>query len=1106
MTQVFISYAREDTEFVRRFYDRLVESGRDAWVDWEDIPLTADWLQEAYTGIEGSNAFVFIISPASVRSGPCTLELEYALQNNKRLIPLLRTEVLDPEDAKMMHPSLSAHNWLLCRDADDFERALESILTTLDTDLDYVRAHTRYIIRTSEWVDKGRNSSLLLRGTELNEAEQWLRESAVKQPTATDIQREYIRASRLETRRRQRITLGGIVITAVIAGLALFAELQRQSAVSSEQVARAAEATAQYNAQQADSFALASSAQQSLYRDQNNALAIVLALEANRIDQPPALARSILAQAAYAPGTREYLEGYALYPDADLIFTPDGKQVLSVMADQSLELWDFETKTVQKSWTLPDRAWSVAIAPATNEDIPARYAFVALTDGTLIQLDFESDEQTTLFPREGSVVAVVVSPDGTTAFAGYDDGKIISWNIASGEEIQRYTSDETSMWTIALSPDGYLLAAGFDNGNAVLWDVESGAADITITGHTGAVATLAFSPDNTQLLSGSDDKSVRLWDVATGTQLQQLSGHKDRVRRVVFAPDGKTAFSGSYDTSTIQWDIKSGQALQRFVGHLATVYAIVPLPEDRILTASSDGTIRVWDTQNGALIRQFEGHSDVVYNIKISPDGTQALSGSEDGSVILWDIASGSVIHQMSGHDGRVLGVAFSPDGTQALSASGDTTIALWDLKTGEKIRTFTGHNAAVYSVAFSPDGHTALSGSRDQTLMLWDVESGRLIRRFTGHQDIVRSVAFSPDGKTALSASSDKSVLLWDVETGKIQKRLDGHQSAVYDAEFSRDRRYALSGSLDLTMILWDLETGDKIRQFEGHTGDVFSVGFSNDGHTAVSGSFDGTIRLWNVDTGTELIRYDKNEVSVRSVAFSPDNHTLISGSEDSILREWRIDSFDDVILWAYANRYIPELSCEQREFYRIGVQCNSRNIAVTRTPYLTAVPTLSPTSEATGESTEATDEAAPTITPTLIPLPIVANDTEVRGNLQADTRDQYIYEGRAGEIVQIEVKADKPSNAVTDENAQIQQGLLDTDLILLLPDGGIMADNHDSADGLSDSTVSAIQLPVDGQYIIQVYNAFNSTVGGEYTLIVKPANLPTATPEGTPESTPSA
>jgi WD40 repeat protein len=1102
MTQVFISYAREDTEFVRRIYDRLLEAERDAWVDWEDIPLTADWLEEAYTGIEGSNAFIFVISPSSVRSGPCTLELEHALQNNKRLIPLLRGEILDPEDLKSMHPSLSAHNWLMCRDEDDFEHALQSMISTLDTDLDYVRAHTRYVVRAAEWEDKGRNNSVLLRGSDLSEAEQWLRQSESKQPAATDLQKEYIQASRWEAVRRQRITLIGIVVTVIIAGLALFAELQRESAVRSEQQARSAESTAQYNADQADSFALAANAQQLLYRDQNTDLAIVLALEANRIAQPPPLARSILAQAAYAPGTRERFEGYALYPDADMAFTADRKKALSIMDDESLALWDFETQTVEKSWTLPDRAWSIALAPSSDNSV-GQFGLVALTDGSLIQLNLESETQTTLFPQAGSVVAVIVAPDGKQAFAGYEDGKVIAWNIETGEETHRYRSQEADMWTIAISPDGTTLAAGFDDGNIILWNVTTEEEGIAITGHTSPATTLAFSPDNTQLLSGSNDNTVRLWDIATGTQLQQLSGHKDRVRRVIFAPDGRTAFSGSYDTTTIQWNLNSGQVLQRFIGHLAAVYAVVPMPEDRILTASSDGTIRLWDTQNGALIKRFDGHTNIVYSVKINPAGTQALSGSEDGSLILWDIASGDIIRQMTGHDGRVISVAFSPDGNQALSASGDATMILWDLQNGNPIRTFTGHDAAVFSVVFSPDGRTALSGSRDNSIILWDIESGRIIRRLIGHTDVVRSVAFSPDGRTALSASSDKVVLLWDVETGQILQRLEGHQSAVYDAQFSRDGRYALSGSLDLTMVLWDLETGQKVRQFEGHTGDVFSVGFSNDGLTALSSSFDGTIRLWNVSSGAELLRYDGHQGGVRSVAFNPDNHTFISASEDTTLREWRVDNYDEVILWAYANRYIPELSCEQRQFYRINTQCNAADVFVTRTPYLTPVPTMTPSPIASVEGTEAAIAPAATATPTLTPVPTLEKDMEVQGELVAGNRDLYTYAGHAGEIVIIQVKADQPANEISDENAQIQQGLLDTDLTLFLPDGSVLDSNDDIADGQTDSEIAALQLPEDGQYVIQVYNPASNEVGGGYSLVIKNGVLATATPEATTEVT---
>ena len=68
MNEVFISYSRKDTTFVRKLDARLREEGWDPWVDWEGIPLSADWWSEIEQGIEGADAFVFIISPDSVAS------------------------------------------------------------------------------------------------------------------------------------------------------------------------------------------------------------------------------------------------------------------------------------------------------------------------------------------------------------------------------------------------------------------------------------------------------------------------------------------------------------------------------------------------------------------------------------------------------------------------------------------------------------------------------------------------------------------------------------------------------------------------------------------------------------------------------------------------------------------------------------------------------------------------------------------------------------------------------------------------------------------------------------------------------------------------------
>ena len=92
MPDVFISYSRRDLEFVRRLDASLVARGKDVWVDWQDILPTAEWLEEVFEGIESSDNFLFVISPDSLTSEVCTRELGHALEQRKRLVPVLHRD------------------------------------------------------------------------------------------------------------------------------------------------------------------------------------------------------------------------------------------------------------------------------------------------------------------------------------------------------------------------------------------------------------------------------------------------------------------------------------------------------------------------------------------------------------------------------------------------------------------------------------------------------------------------------------------------------------------------------------------------------------------------------------------------------------------------------------------------------------------------------------------------------------------------------------------------------------------------------------------------------------------------------------------------------
>jgi DNA-binding beta-propeller fold protein YncE len=225
MSDVFISYSRRDKAFVQRLHHALAAEGRDTWVDWEDIEYTEDWWAGIQAGIEKADTFIFVISPDSVASEVCHEEINHAAAHNKRLVPIVyRDAPTDQVPEKLKHL-----NWLFFREDDDFDRVFQDLMRVMDTDLEWVKAHTRLTVRAVEWESYDRNDSFVLRGDDLKEAEQRL-DQRDKEPQLTELQVQYIVASQRSAIRRQRLTLGGVAVGLIVAAvLAVIAFLMFQA-------------------------------------------------------------------------------------------------------------------------------------------------------------------------------------------------------------------------------------------------------------------------------------------------------------------------------------------------------------------------------------------------------------------------------------------------------------------------------------------------------------------------------------------------------------------------------------------------------------------------------------------------------------------------------------------------------------------------------------------------------------------------------------------------------------------------------------------------------------------------------------------------------------
>jgi hypothetical protein len=216
-TRVFLSYSRKDLAFADELIISLESHGFEMVVDREDLFPGEAWEPRLWHFITEADTTVCVVSAQWVASPQCVKELDIAIAQGRRVLPL----IIDQVSPSALPDAIARLQFVFfAGQGRTFARGVADLVKALRTDIDWLREQTRLLDRAQEWDATARSAALLLRGGALERALQWLEAPRPEHTHVLPLVAEFVTASQRGQSDEERNRLRGRVRTVGLAGLA----------------------------------------------------------------------------------------------------------------------------------------------------------------------------------------------------------------------------------------------------------------------------------------------------------------------------------------------------------------------------------------------------------------------------------------------------------------------------------------------------------------------------------------------------------------------------------------------------------------------------------------------------------------------------------------------------------------------------------------------------------------------------------------------------------------------------------------------------------------------------------------------------------------------
>jgi len=681
---LFLSYARDDAEFVKVLRTAIEARGWTTWMDQVSIPSAAEWMAEIRRGIESADGFVMVLTPSAVASRMCRVELSIAVDLSKRLLPVraltnaawatavaqLR-ERLGPELITAIPPEIEKLDYV---DINDFQSAdnpidalVDELLAAAARDLEWLHQHTRLQQDVKRWVEERYAREALLRGAVLQEAEAMLA-AVEKEPPLTALQREFVERSRAErlavlTREAAQLARRVLDLPEDRIAIGVMAVLEGLSAYVRTAALEGALRTL-----------LARWPQRLLIRHEHYARSAEFSADESKV--MTAATDGWLRWIDASTGEIIRTMGHTDVPIMKAVLRSDGRTAAAACADGYIRIFDLEAGTAVEKQVSADVVEDLAVSGDGS-------TIVGTSGRALAVIDTARDIVYQL-PRHPESVKSLKFFAPLTLVTTCGDGKVRFIHLDE-QRCEEFALPDQTISDVCVSPDGtWIGVCGSFSGVGIL-DVatRSITRQLDTGGESGLM--LALSANAERLAVTTIWGGVLVFNPLTAELLMKRRVFPRYAWHVGLNHDG-SLFSAASDSGIARVGDVGVEGWWTCAGHDGPVRAATfDSSASRLLTTGADCTVRIFEVGRipGRLTIP---HASTVISAEVSPDGATIATTAQDGVARVFDVDTGAVLATFAPQGLTPLNAAFvSSD--ELLVACREGTIAFVDVRSGTERR-----------------------------------------------------------------------------------------------------------------------------------------------------------------------------------------------------------------------------------------------------------------------------------------------------------------------------------------------------------------------------------------------------------------------------------